>query len=382
MRRPYSAGSATSGLMTLLEEGHEGVTLNREELEKLACWIDLVVPYCGDYLEADAWAPFERARYDHFLNKRKKMQAVEARNIRQLVAAQKPKEAAHAEESSVDGAADGGSHRRRRQGHSPATVRGRPALAPSWWTCPGPLRPGDRIRVQGARHLAVQIDPQLGESLVHVPDGRLEWTVPAEVAQVRSGKTPYPPSAFQAERPRLTFRPVTLAELDRYRNLAANAYDLRGTVAAFPHATASSECRNDPVFAARNAIDGQRQNDRHGGWPVQSWGPEKTGPSWWQVDFGRVVEIDKVVIVLRADFPHDSFWHRATLVFSDGHRRTIDLEKKAEPQVFTFEVRRTSSLRLEDLVQDEPPGWCALTEVEAWGRDRIPVAEDLDTPAP
>jgi hypothetical protein len=86
MRRPYSAGSATSGLMTFLEEGHKGVSLNREEMEKLACWIDLVVPYCGDYIEANAWGPFEIARYEHFLNKRRNMEAVEARNIAELIA--------------------------------------------------------------------------------------------------------------------------------------------------------------------------------------------------------------------------------------------------------------------------------------------------------
>ncbi len=175
---------------------------------------------------------------------------------------------------------------------------------------------------------------------------------------------------------------MALAELDAYRNIAANPYDLRGTVATFPHATASSQCRDDPAYAARNAIDDQRRNDGHGGWPCQSWGPEQDEKPWWQVDFGRVVEIDKVVIVLRADFPHDSHWHQATLVFSDGHRQTIDLEKKAEPQTFTFEFRRTSSLRLADLVQDEPPGWRALAEVEAWGRDLIAVAADLSTPAP
>ena len=216
----------------------------------------------------------------------------------------------------------------------------------------------------------------------------MQWTIPAEAVEVVSGpenasqKTPYPSSTFQSKRPRLTFRPVALAELDAYRNIAANPYDLRGTVATFPHATASSECRNDPVYAARNAIDDQRRNDGHGGWPCQSWGPEKDGNPWWQVEFGRVVEIDKVVIVLRADFPHDSHWHQATLVFSDGHRQTIDLEKKAEPQTFTFEARRTSSLRLSDLVQDEPQGWCALAEFEAWGRDLIAVAADLSTPAP
>ncbi len=122
--------------------------------------------------------------------------------------------------------------------------------------------------------------------------------------------------------------------------------------------------------------------DGHGPWPCQSWGPEKDGDSWWQVDFGRHVEIDKVVIILRADFPHDNHWSQATLIFSDGHRRTIQLEKKSESQTFTFEARRTSSLRLADLVQPDRPGWAALTELEAWGRDPIPVADELSAPAP
>lgn len=377
MRQPYSAGSATSGLMTLLEEGHKGVKLNREEMEKLACWIDLVVPYCGDYLEANAWSFFERARYDHFLNKRKQMEAVEARNIRQLIAVQKRKgETTGKDEESSAGipltaevvAAEGKVLVRgqaKATPHSPLVV-----------DLPRPLRPGDRILVRGARSLAVRLDPNLGETLVHVPGRLLEWTVPPEAGQVQSGKTPYPPGAFQQERPQLSFRPAALGELDLYRNLAANPHDSRGTAFIYPHATASSECRNDPVFAARNAIDGRRQNNGHGGWPWQSWGPEKVEKPWWQVDFGRVVEIDKVVIVLRADFPHDGCWRQATLVFSDGDRQTITLEKKAEPQTFTFRARRTSSLRLADLVQDEPLGWCALVEVEAWGRDPVPVAGD------
>ena len=56
---PYFAGSARSELLTLLEKGHQGVKLSREELDKLACWIDLLVPYCGDYREANAWTEEE-----------------------------------------------------------------------------------------------------------------------------------------------------------------------------------------------------------------------------------------------------------------------------------------------------------------------------------
>ena len=383
MRPPYSAGSATSRLMTLLEEGHRGVKLNREELEKLACWIDLVVPYCGDYREANAWSPFERARYDYFLSKRKKMEVVEARNRRELIVALKGEgERTEPEDKPLPGvpltaevlAADGTVVLRHQ---APATPD-----SPLILDLPRPFRSGDRVRVRGVRNLAMHLDPHLDEICVHVPKGQLEWTVPEEASRVPSGQTPYAPGTFQGQKPRLSFRPVSLAELDLYRNVAANPYDLRGNVSTFPHATASGECRNDSVYAARNAIDGQRQNSGHGSWPYQSWGPEQVEKPWWQVDFGREVEIDKVVIVVRADFPHDRCWHRVTLVFSNGQRQTIHLEKKAEPQTFTFQVRRTSSLRLTDLVQDEPLGWCALAEVEVWGRDRIPVAQDLATSAP
>ena len=107
-------------------------------------------------------------------------------------------------------------------------------------------------------------------------------------------------------------------ELDAYRNLAANPYDLGDAADRFPHAAANSECRQSPLFAARNAIDGCIRNERHGGWPFQSWGPEKEKELWWQVDFGREVQVERVTLYLRADFPHDKHSHRATLVFSDG----------------------------------------------------------------
>lgn len=44
------------------------------------------MPYCGDYLEANAWQPMELARYNYFLDKRKRMEDAEARNIRRLIA--------------------------------------------------------------------------------------------------------------------------------------------------------------------------------------------------------------------------------------------------------------------------------------------------------
>jgi hypothetical protein len=88
MLPPYSGGAAKSRLMTLLDQGHYAVQLSREERDKIACWIDLLVPYCGDYLEANAWSVEEQARYRHFVDKRKEMEEQEQRNIAEWIAAQ------------------------------------------------------------------------------------------------------------------------------------------------------------------------------------------------------------------------------------------------------------------------------------------------------
>ena len=85
MLPPYFAGSATSKLMTMLEEGHDGVKLSQEEMEKIACWIDLLVPYCGDYAEASQWTQAEADKYNHYLNKRVQMEQLERENIEQWI---------------------------------------------------------------------------------------------------------------------------------------------------------------------------------------------------------------------------------------------------------------------------------------------------------
>ncbi len=85
---PYYAGAARSLLITLLETGHEGVKMTREEFDKLACWIDLLVPYCGDYTEANAWSPDDVRKYNHFTQKRKRMEEIERNNIEKLIAKQ------------------------------------------------------------------------------------------------------------------------------------------------------------------------------------------------------------------------------------------------------------------------------------------------------
>jgi len=85
MLPPYYAGSCKSKLMDHLRSGHNAVKLSREELDKIACWIDLCVPYCGDYFEANAWSERGMQKYTRYLDKRKRMEAVERENIKALL---------------------------------------------------------------------------------------------------------------------------------------------------------------------------------------------------------------------------------------------------------------------------------------------------------
>ena len=79
MLPPYHAGAAKSKLIAILEKGHYEARLAPDEMERLACWIDLLVPCFGDYMEGlDAKS---RTKYQHFLDKRRRWEEEEAKNI-------------------------------------------------------------------------------------------------------------------------------------------------------------------------------------------------------------------------------------------------------------------------------------------------------------
>jgi cytochrome c553 len=81
MLAPGTVGALTSPLIAMLEKGHNGVQLSDEEMRMLSCWIDLAVPFCGDYTEANAWTEEEKAVYARFMEKRRTMETLEAQNI-------------------------------------------------------------------------------------------------------------------------------------------------------------------------------------------------------------------------------------------------------------------------------------------------------------
>lgn len=83
---PYSAGAATSELLTMLETGeHYDVKLNQQEYHKFAAWIDLLVPFVGDYKEANEWRDRELEFYEYYEGKRFENAAEEEDNIKSLL---------------------------------------------------------------------------------------------------------------------------------------------------------------------------------------------------------------------------------------------------------------------------------------------------------
>lgn len=80
-----SLGSLNSPIIAMLEKGHNEVHLSRKDLQTISCWIDLGVPFCGDYTEANAWTEEEQAMYARFIEKREKMESEEARSIKKYM---------------------------------------------------------------------------------------------------------------------------------------------------------------------------------------------------------------------------------------------------------------------------------------------------------
>lgn len=236
-------------------------------------------------------------------------------------------------------------------------------------------QPGDRIIFNGPHRMAVRLDDTVPECLIYSPDaspGHLTYEIPYGRAEQQTGSA-YAPEAFVGTSHRVRFRTLNRHELSAYRNLALNPCDLplqeQQSAQFFPHASSNSVSRSLFDFEARNAIDGSSQNGHHGVWPYQSWGPQLRTDIWWKIDFGRLVKLDKVRLMVRADFPHDSYWKSAEVEFSDGSRVALRIGGSAEFQEFHFPARRVSWFRIAQVVAEDPSKWCSFIEVEAWGKD-------------
>jgi len=82
MLPPYACGSTQSKLMDYLEPSHYGVRLTDAEKRIVACWIDLAVPFCGSYAQANTWNHKEKEQYEYFQMKRVRFAQEEIESIK------------------------------------------------------------------------------------------------------------------------------------------------------------------------------------------------------------------------------------------------------------------------------------------------------------
>jgi hypothetical protein len=228
--------------------------------------------------------------------------------------------------------------------------------------------PGDTIVLRSSDehvYLIIQLEDSMTPAFVYLTGGEYLFTIPFGEKRVS-----YSPKSFAGEMHLLTARLAKAEEIIGYKNLALNPYDQHMNTSCFPHASANVETRGEAVFAARNAINGNTANDSHGVWPYESWGINRRDDAEMTVSFGRKVIIDKAVVTLRADFPHDNYWEQVTLSFSDGSRQTAKLIKTDKPQYITLSPRTVEWVTLGELKKsDDPSPFPALTQIEIYGHE-------------
>ncbi len=172
---PYHAGAATSPMMKLLRQGHRGAKLTDTELRTLAAWIDLLVPYSGDYYHGAAWTPEQTAFYRYYEDKRRINKIVEAQELDRQRAGLAAADWFAADVPEVDVSWERGGKALLSRRFSRAESAGGAVFV-----LPDVLRAGDVLRVRGARSLHVTLGP-LPEAEIYSPGptGRGPYRCPA-----------------------------------------------------------------------------------------------------------------------------------------------------------------------------------------------------------
>ena len=82
MLPPYHTGSCKSKVMNHFESSHYGVKVSENEKRTFACWLDLLIPFCGSYTQHNTWTDAEKEEYAYFQEKRRAYAAAELGALR------------------------------------------------------------------------------------------------------------------------------------------------------------------------------------------------------------------------------------------------------------------------------------------------------------
>jgi len=309
MLPPYAYGSTSSPLMEYLEPSHYGVQLTPEEKERVACWIDLNVPFAGSWMELNYWD-----KLDHAIHSGLTPWYVYRDKMRQIYLYFEAKRLKSAELELE--------HLDKYLQHVDRGVDFDPA--------------GFRQYAFGGRGVQKQFVDDYDNRPATVPIDGL-----AEGKDARGGSN---------------------VAGNEVRNLAVNKDAYTYHLRSYPRVTSNSHYRYRPEFSPNNLIDGQRTD---GGY----WRPARRTDVWLLVEFGREVETERVVVALHQHDGQDKTWTSATLEFSNGQRVPIALRNTAEPQEFTFPKQTCGWVKLVDFQESFPLGDNGIAELEIYGKD-------------
>ena len=234
----------------------------------------------------------------------------------------------------------------------------------------GEYEPGDkwRIDVDYSDFVKIKLDSTMADSIIYIPDKSFEFKIPFD----NERKACYAPGAFDGDSHRITVSEPTEAEIYAEREISLNSHDRHNIHKYYPHAVANFVTRENPCFFERNAIDGVTDNEGHGVYPYHSWGGGLREDLEFEVRFGGDVEVSRVTIYLRADFPHDTYWKEAELEFSDGTKHHVDLIGTKEGQTFEFEPKKTQFVKLsgfkQQRLEDGSLSFAALSQIQIYGK--------------
>jgi hypothetical protein len=235
-------------------------------------------------------------------------------------------------------------------------------------TYKGLYNEGDKIvfDLDTNKYVYVDIGEHMAESLIYVPESNFEYTIPFGEKLLA-----YHPDAFKGYIHKITVRTANKEELSQYKNLALNGLDKHQVINYYPHAYANVVTRNEPCFEPRNAIDGCKDNSSHGNYPYHSWGGGLRDDLEFTLFFGRDVEVDKIVLYLRADYEndHDTNWETGAFEFSDGTSMPISMIKTSDPQNYNFKTKKINWFKLCKLQRPVSTAFAALTQIEVYGRE-------------
>ncbi|MDO5518835.1 MAG: carbohydrate-binding protein, partial [Clostridium sp.] len=153
----------------------------------------------------------------------------------------------------------------------------------------GLYNPGDKVVLTSSQkniYVILRLGDSLETSFIYLKDYKAEFEIPFD-----KNRKPYGLKAFTEERHWAYARIARKYEIGSYKNLAKNTFDSKENRSMYPHAE-TNVTTEDPVFFAKNAIDGVFETCNHGSWPHSSWGINKQKDAWLKIDFGREVTVD------------------------------------------------------------------------------------------